>query len=89
MEAIDVENDEFRFFGPDGTEYKLRTDRQKVVVTDAVLGHFPDELRDKLREYLTHVPRKRRTLEDAEIAQAPLPTLVEETMRLHKPGLFG
>ena len=53
FEAIDVENDEYVFFGQDGTVIQPSVRRGRVVLT-ATTEQRADELRQRLRTYLDH-----------------------------------
>ena len=53
FEAIDVENDEYVFFGQDGTVIQPSVDRGRVVLT-ATEEQGVDELRQRLRTYLSN-----------------------------------
>jgi hypothetical protein len=91
LEAIDVNNDEYRFFAADGTELRLTTSggprrsswEGRVIVTDEVLGIFPDDLREKLRYYLEAVPAKKRQLTDHDLSRASLTELAGELARIN------
>ncbi len=53
FEAIDVENDEYLFFGQDGTVVQPSMEDGRVVLT-ATSEQRADELRQRLRTYLDH-----------------------------------
>ncbi len=67
VEAIDVENDEYDFFGDDGTLLRPEVQGLQVMlhVTDK---QRPVELRERLREYLAHP----RVALDATLADDPV-----------------
>ena len=77
FEAIDVDNDEYVFFGDDGTVIAGSVQDEHVVLT-ATDEKLPAELRERLRAYLVH-PRVAMdpTLADDPAALADL--LIERT----------
>jgi hypothetical protein len=66
FEAIDVENDEYVFFGADGTLIEPSVRDGRVVLT-LTAEQQPVELRARLRTYLQHS----RVAEDLELAENP------------------
>ncbi len=84
LEAIDVKNNEYRFFAANGAELRLTVtgnSHERVVVTDEVLGIFAKELEERLRRYLRGMPAKRRLLTDSALSTASLPDLADELAR--------
>ncbi|NEM05176.1 hypothetical protein [Geodermatophilus normandii] len=71
FEAIDVENDEYIFFGQDGTVIQPSVKAGRVVLT-AIPEQRADELRQRLRTYLDHSGRLDPKLADDTVSLAQL-----------------
>ena len=77
LEAIDVENGAYRFFVADGTELRLSTAGNVVLVTDEKMGKYPDFLVVHVRHYLLSTnSAKRGKLDATALEQASLGELV-------------
>ncbi|SFO00932.1 hypothetical protein SAMN05660359_00927 [Geodermatophilus obscurus] len=63
FEAIDLENDEYVFFGQDGTVIQPKVEDGRVVLT-ATLEQRADKLRQRLRTYLDHSGESNLALAD-------------------------
>ena len=49
LEAVDVEDNVYRFFNGEGVELRLATNGNQVVVTDQEVGRDPEYLAERLR----------------------------------------
>lgn len=84
LEPPDVRSGVYRFFAHDGTELSLEEVKGRVIIGARVLGTHPGDLQTALRHYLAAVPSKRRLLNDAQLATAPLDQLVDEMVRVER-----
>jgi hypothetical protein len=99
VEAIDVRNDEFRFYDANGLVLRavVRTDtpplgRLRRLLAPAperiefmvpeVEDRRPEELTEILRGFLSRAGSMRAGIPDAELAAAPLPKLIDATVKL-------
>ena len=79
LEAIDVEEEEYVAFGDDGTVMRLSVSDGRVVVTPTA-ERRPDELRERLRVYLSQT----RAEADPALAEDPA-ALAEFLVELEHP----
>jgi hypothetical protein len=83
FEAVDVENDEYVFFGADGTLIEPSVRHGRVVMTPTA-ERQPVELRARLRTYLQH-SRVATDIERADDPSALADLLMEDEQTLRWP----
>lgn len=84
LEAQDVEDNGYEFYDANGTEYRLKTVKDRVVVLDEPFGTKAQHLESILRYHLLATPERVRNLDDAAVRDSDLQALSREMLRLKR-----